>query len=94
LNLPPEERVVYDTILKNPLVTSITGKRSDEQLGLRLDQNLRPMKGNAPVPLSDFFAKAAVLEGEENVQEGAKDVKTVVIPVVSILVVERITVVD
>jgi Fanconi-associated nuclease 1 len=87
LNLPPEERIVYDTILKNPVTISITGKRSEEQIGMRLDQNLRPTRDNAPVPLSDYFPKLIAPGGKENEQYGAKDVKTIVIPVVSILVV-------
>ncbi|KAF7778490.1 hypothetical protein Agabi119p4_2835 [Agaricus bisporus var. burnettii] len=82
LNLLPEERVVCDTVLKDPLITSIKGKRSVEQIGIRLDQNLRPTKENAPVLLTDFFSNSLAVEGEEDVQEGAKDVKTTIIPIV------------
>lgn len=94
LNLLPEERVVCDTVLKDPLITSIKGKRSVEQIGIRLDQNLRPTKENAPVLLTDFFSNSLAVEGEEDVQEGAKDVKTTIIPIVSIPLVVRIDVVD
>jgi Fanconi-associated nuclease 1 len=53
MKLHPEKWIRCDVALNSPSTVEFVAKRSDQKIGVRLDQNLRPMKGN--VPVSDFF---------------------------------------
>ncbi|KAF9447872.1 hypothetical protein P691DRAFT_705955 [Macrolepiota fuliginosa MF-IS2] len=71
MKLHPEKRIVCEGVLKSTTEISITAKRSDLHPGVKLDQNLRPMKGSVPLLVSDFFPVKSL--GEEPEKEPEKD---------------------
>lgn len=86
MKLHPEKWIVCDCILENPATTTITAKRSDSRPGVKLDHNLRPMKGNVPLLVSDFFSVKSPEKSHENdVEEDPTGVKSCVVQLVSIL---------
>ncbi len=80
MKLHPEKRTPCEGLLKDPVVITINARRTDQRPGVKLDQNLRPLKGDVPLLLSDFFpAKLQEKKPDsEKEKEGPGDNVTVI----------------
>jgi hypothetical protein len=55
MKLPRDQWIQYDFVLKEPNIVSFTAKRCELKPGVKLDPNLKPMSGNVPLLMMDFF---------------------------------------
>lgn len=85
MKLQPEKRIVCEGVLKDPAVVAIRAKRTDQRPGVKLDSNLRPLKGNVPLLVSDFFpAKLQEKKPENDPEKEDPNDNVTVIQLVSI----------